>query len=160
MFLVLFFFFFKHLIFLSGHNKSNFFLKPLKRGVNRQKRLEKIWATAEFRLPFCSPPHIQTQQPFPPSVPGVLHPLLKHQFSRLQHRCCDGCHFCLIPHCGTACCLKFFLAFMWQLIVQEAQKHAFQIDVCVRTRILDTISIFQPNIFMVKHLEMLQSILK
>lgn len=39
------------LVFLSGHNKSNLSPKPLKHRVNRQKRLEKIWATAETRLP-------------------------------------------------------------------------------------------------------------
>lgn len=48
-----FFSFFLRLVFLSGHNKSNLSLKPLKHGVNRQKRLEKIWATAESSLPLC-----------------------------------------------------------------------------------------------------------
>lgn len=33
--------FFLRLVFLSGHNKSNFFLKPLKHGVNRQKSRRK-----------------------------------------------------------------------------------------------------------------------
>lgn len=81
---------------LSGHNKSNFSMEPLKKGVNGQKGIEENLGHSRIQpalLLTSSQANVAAISSFRPRGPLAPRPLLKHQFRRLQNWCCSVCPF-------------------------------------------------------------------